>query len=205
MRNGAKAPFYFMAIELLQHEIYGYRARTIENAKQADHTILFCANKNSSGSELTKRSAARYTMVGVDRDGIDNHNRMNHIRLEAGMQIIREIRDIESPKLNIAGNTMFTFYMHHIRQEDVNQFVYDVLRIVMTYVPIKEIRSGGQTGADVAGLVAAHKLGIPAIGLYPAEYMIRTFEGEDVHTSADEQMWYIENWSDALENNVILW
>tara|TARA_Y100000593_G_C4320160_1_gene343371 strand:+ start:6278 stop:6862 length:585 start_codon:yes stop_codon:yes gene_type:complete len=194
-----------MTIELLQHDIFGYKARTIENAKKADHTILFCANKASSGSKLTKQFSSRYTMIDVDMDAINKPNYMNHVRLKAAMKIVREIRDIESPKLNIAGNTMFTFYLHHIRQEDVNQFIYDVLRIVMTYVPIEEIRSGGQTGADVAGLVAAYKLGIPAIGLYPAEYMIRTFEGEDVYSSADEQMWYIENWAEELENNVIIW
>ena len=45
---------------------------------------------------------------------------------------------------------------------------------------IQKVRSGGQTGADEAGLVAGERLGLETTSLCPKGWRFRTANGEDI-------------------------
>jgi len=62
----------------------------------------------------------------------------------------------------------------------VNQYVYDVLALVHKHLPIRQVVSGGQSGADLAGLVAAVALDIQCSGTWPKGYKMRFEDGKDV-------------------------
>ena len=47
-------------------------------------------------------------------------------------------------------------------------------------VTISEIRSGGQTGVDEAGIIAAQRLGIPSSVHAPRGFVFRNKEGQDI-------------------------
>lgn len=93
--------------------------------------------------------------------------------------LYRYCKQYDIKTLNIAGNGIYTLLGYGWGQCKVNQFVYDVLRPVTEHLLISSIMSGGQTGVDIAGLVAAYKLGIPCTGLFPKGFIMRDFTGVD--------------------------
>lgn len=82
--------------------------------------------------------------------------------------------------LNIAGNGIYTLKEHDISQQDCNILLYKILLQVTMYYPIEKVISGGQTGIDWAGLVAATALGIEAEATYPKGFILRRENGVDV-------------------------
>lgn len=62
----------------------------------------------------------------------------------------------------------------------VDKYVFDVLSLVHHRHGIGSLRSGGQTGADEAGIKAGLQLFIPCTALLPAGYMVRTALGRDI-------------------------
>ena len=72
---------------------------------------------------------------------------------------------------------------------------------------IKKVISGGQTGADTAGLAAAYDLGFPTGGTAPLFYRVQTFTGED-STNPELKVKYglseseAYNWAPRTKKNV---
>jgi predicted DNA-binding WGR domain protein len=82
-------------------------------------------------------------------------------------------------------NGLSTLALHGWSQGRINAFVYMVVAKVAEHWSITKIVSGGQTGADIAGLVAAVALQIPAIGTLPHGFRQRDEQGNDHrHTEA---------------------
>lgn len=81
--------------------------------------------------------------------------------------------------VNVAGNGIYHFKELGVTQEDINQYVYDILKPVAQHIELEKIVSGGQTGADIAGLVAAVALGVYAVGTYPKGFKMRYEKGVD--------------------------
>lgn len=163
-------------LTLKAHESYSYVPRTRENAHEADATVAFAVDFTTAGERLTKREASpRY--VGI-RFGTD-------VALAAST--LASYLSSSSPRteLNVAGNGIYTMAEHGFTQAQCNQWVYEVLHLVTKATTIALIRSGGQTGIDQAGLVAALALGIPALGLYPASFRRRNAQGQEVTASAN--------------------
>lgn len=150
-------------LQLVAHAEYSYVPRTTENAKGADVTVAFAVDFNTAGERLTKREAGvRY--VGITY-GIDP--------AVAAASLLKFLVERKGSSLNVAGNGIYTFaenlkLSEVVAQAQANQWVFDVLSRVVAKIPLVSLRSGGQTGIDQAGLVAAVALGIPALGLYPA-------------------------------------
>lgn len=53
------------------------------------------------------------------------------------------------------------------------------MKHIQPHWPLDKVVSGAQTGVDIAGLVAAVKLGIPCVGTLPRGYIQRGFDGVD--------------------------
>ena len=74
-----------------------------------------------------------------------------------------ELSTMRNIKLNIAGNGIYTLVQANSEatQADVNNLVEEILKkFIQEGITIAEIRSGGQTGIDEAGIIAAQRLGI---------------------------------------------
>jgi len=152
-------------VTLLEHQSANYAPRTAVNARSADLTVAFACDFGTAGERLTKRMAeGRFVPVDLGED------------LDAELvarRIISELQRVGGRRLNVAGNGIYTCSRHGLTQKVVNQRVYDVLAQVHRVLALECIQSGGQTGADVAGLVAGIALGIPVIGLWPKGFIQR--------------------------------
>jgi hypothetical protein len=146
----------------------GYAKRTVINAQSA-FTIAIALDFNTSGEKLTKRSSSK-GLIAIP---------FTTPKERAAAMVIDEMRMHYTHDINIAGNSLYTYYKRGYSQHDVNVYVYEVLKIVHKLHGIDSIRSGGQSGADFAGLVAGVMLGVPTIGLYPHKYLMRDASGKD--------------------------
>jgi hypothetical protein len=164
------------ALELLAHSSGSYVPRTGENARSADVTVAVASNFETGGERLTARVAgSRYVAIPYGTPVQQAAERLSGFLLRQ-----------EAKSLNVAGNGIYTLAGKGVSQAEANQYIYDVLRRVMDTAPLDHVRSGGQTGIDTAGLVAAYALGVPATGLYPKGYRRRNAEGEEVYSTAEE-------------------
>lgn len=161
---------------LSEHCSENYAPRTRRNASLGHVTAAFALDYATVGEKLTKSAAGpKYFAVTAD---MVNPSR----RLAEFIQIRREGKPVT---LNIAGNSLNTFARRGWTQDIVNQVIYDILKQTHSYYPIDRIISGGQTGADIAGIIAAIKLGVPAEAMFPRGFKQRAQSGTDhFHTKA---------------------
>ena len=96
------------------------------------------------------------------------------------------LRKRDARVLNVAGNAITTFMKAGHNQSGVNLYVFDVLELVHRHWGLHKVISGGQTGADIAGIIAAHRLGVDATALLPKGFLQRNERGQDVHRSAQD-------------------
>lgn len=159
----------------------GYAQRTKENAQQADLTIAFAADFDTAGEKATI-NAAGDSLIKVELDGPDFD--------AAGMaaevwDLLTEQEKSKPLVLNIAGNTLFTLKNYGISQENIDNAVTSFIgEIRMLGMDIRSIRSGGQTGADQAGIVAAKTFGIPAVVHGTRDWKMRGEDGMDISSEA---------------------
>lgn len=161
---------YFNDADVVDAKIHtvgkSYKERTEYNAKNSHITIAFASDFTSPGEKLTKQLAGnKYFPVFLN---ISNGVIVNDPR-EAAENFLKKLRFLykdnpgvidEEFVINIAGNTLAHL---GIKQETLNNYVTAVLRNILNlrkkdntplFKSIKII-SGGQTGADEAGIIAA--------------------------------------------------
>lgn len=163
---------------ILQLEIFGkgYRSRTLRNAEMAGATVAFAVDFATAGERLTRKAAGpRYLAIPLGGSGT-----------EAARMLYRHLRALNAKTLNVAGNGIYTLDKFSWSQEGANAWVYRVMSTVHKHWPIEGVRSGGQTGIDIAGLVAAVALGIPATGCFPAGFLQRGTDGIDGEVTESE-------------------
>lgn len=68
---------------------------------------------------------------------------------------------------------------YNLTQKQITIYLYRILEKITQQYRFDEIRSGGQTGTDEAGVKAADMLGIKAVALYPKGFKIRLENGKD--------------------------
>ena len=152
-----------LPLQLVEHPSADYAPRTGVNARSADLTVAFAVDFNTAGERLTHRlSGTRY--VGIPYGSPVQ---------EAAEQLAKALRVQNAHTLNVAGNGIYTLAKQGVTQAQANQWVYDVFVLARVSDRLTEIRSGGQTGIDTAGLVAALALKVPAVGLYPKGFKRR--------------------------------
>lgn len=168
-----------------QHDSGRYAPRTWENAKSADLTVAFASDYTTRGEQLTLRAAGEaYVAIPVSIEPI-----------EAARRLYRAMSAAKARTLNVAGNGIYTLSKHGWTQESINAWVYQVIGKVHQHWLIEFIRSGGQTGVDVAGLVSAHALGIDCLGLFPKHFLQRGEDNIDVRRTATELEAEIRTWA----------
>lgn len=161
-------------VHIRQHASAGFAERTKENANAAGATVAIATNFETAGERLTKRAAGdKYFALGFDVPAA-----------KAGLRLAKFMRSMGTTTLNVAGNGIYTLVKSGMTQQSVNQHVHDIIAAAHKLLPITNIVSGGQTGVDIAGAVAAKALGIPATITLPQGFRQRNEANQDVSNTA---------------------
>ena len=175
-----------------------FKPRTIDNINNSHITIAFANDFSTAGEQLTTNEANKrnkYLRPGSGRD--TKHIPMSNLEaLNNPKETAKEIAEFFKKRysnsktfvLNIAGNGIYSLNRVTTQQE-LNSKMRDVLKELMNELPNTEIivRSGGQTGMDLAGVVAAYSLGLKTIIHMPSGYRIRTKENKDMSFKSKEE------------------
>lgn len=158
----------------------GYPARTRTNIISSDITIAFADDFSTAGEKLTKSLCKKYkrTYIQIPLGKFNSEQASTIITLGIGFDNLFKQNKI----INIAGNGIYSL---DYTQQELNVYLEDVLHYVKLSLEscnenILLIRSGGQTGIDEAGVVAANRLGIPTLVFAPKGWMFRNKEGKDI-------------------------
>ncbi len=156
-------------LEIVEHKSTSYAPRTYHNASMADITIALAVDYETAGEKLTHKAAGdNYVKLPLSTD-----------YLQLARHLYGHMRQIDARIINVAGNGIYTLNKHGWTQIQVNRVVYDILNLVNNFWKIDKIVSGGQTGVDIAGGVAAYKLGIDCEMTLPKGFKQRYFNGKD--------------------------
>lgn len=155
-------------MKVREHKSPKYQQRTELNASSADLTIACAEDYESSGERLTRRLAEargkeRYLKLPLSMKPI-----------EAARLLWRRCKDLNVRTLNIAGNGIYTLKKYGWTDDSVNEWMYQMFKFVSQHHDFDLFISGGQTGADFAGGVAAEALGIDAVMTFPKGFKQRT-------------------------------
>ncbi len=157
----------------------GYQQRTKENADWSDITLALATDFSTAGEKLTKKVAGeKYTAAKLYKGSLEDPEELT-VDYSALNDVVEKAKKVGRPiKLNIAGNGIYTF---KVSQEKINDVLYSTIKYLQDNgVEIQEVRSGGQTGVDEAGIIAAQRLGIPASVHAPKGFVFRTVDGRDI-------------------------
>lgn len=147
----------------------GYANRTIANARAADLTICFGVNFKSPGMILTHKSSyGKYFPV----------NMLYKIDDKLINELVAAIFDRSPDIINIAGNSIYSM-RELMTQEQCDEYVFNVLQLVLECFQGISFRIGGQSGGDLAGGLAVDKLGLDCICLAPKNWLFRDINGKD--------------------------
>lgn len=143
-----------------------YRSRTNSNAQNTDATLIICPwESGSPGERRTRTAASKENNDGKKKIIADiRYNTSSRKAAELAEKNLKEREDLDLSKgitLNIAGNSINKIIAKGSNQEEVNKYVYNVLKELSSRVKINQVVTGGQTGVDEAGIIAAAALGIP--------------------------------------------
>lgn len=150
-----------------------YATRTRENVEWSDVTIALAEDFSTAGERLTAREASKegkyiHTSLTASSKAQDIATILYNDLVKLGKTT--------NIKLNIAGNGIYSLSQP---QEFYDNLLEEVISILQDKgVTIAEIRSGGQTGIDEAGIIAAQRLGIPNSVHTTADFTFRTSPGK---------------------------
>lgn len=166
-------------LRIVEHTKSGYRQRTRENANSAGLTAAFAVDFNTAGERLTRECAGeRYVPIDPRNDPV-----------QSARMLFSALRYFNARVLNVAGNGIYTLSLHGWDQERADAYVYTVIAKAHEHWALERIVSGGQTGMDIAGGVAASVLGIPAVLTLPKGFKQRHEDKVDrIHTEDDIRM-----------------
>lgn len=159
----------------------GYKARTVLNA-QADVTIAFGVDFTTAGEICTMDAVINAGKLFVTCDLEKSYSVIKFF--EGGKIVPPTFRFWDIRTLNVAGNSIDTFYKTNPKytQDAVDQIICQCLSEMLSECDnIEAIYSGGQTGADEAGIKAGLALEIPVIVNAPRGYKLRLIDGQDVY------------------------
>lgn len=170
------------------HTSSRYSPRTYANAHGADLTVAVAVDFTTAGERLTHKAArGKYLAIQLQGDPV-----------AAARNLYAEMRRRNGRTLNVAGNGIYTLSRHGWDQEQVNEWIHAMLAKVAAHWPLTLVRSGGQTGVDIAGVAAAHALGLDALALLPAGYIQRYGDQVDKPHTHDEIVSQVQHYANRL-------
>lgn len=173
-------------INILEHKSSSYAPRTYHNAAQG-LTLAYAVDHSTAGEKLTQKAAGDKIVIIDALHTLDDRY--------PARALFSALRKHNCHTVNVAGNGIYTFAKHGLGQQNVNDAIYNILNLVNQHWPITHIVSGGQSGADLAGLVAAAHLGIECTGMWPKGYKMRFENGIDVYHTPEQIMEIINQYA----------
>ena len=164
-----------------------YKDRTKLNVESSDVTIGLAADYTTLGEKLTQREAgSKYVKhEGNDSSFVDN--------------IVSKLEESKGSTINVTGNGIYTWKEHGKDQDTLNRQMFDVLKQVKERYPnFTGIVTGGQTGSDIAGAVAAKALGLDVTVNMPKGFKQRDIDGVDFTQTQEDVNTYIESAASEL-------
>lgn len=154
-----------------------YADRTKKNIEAADITVVFAIDFNSKGTKDTIRYAEK-KKKGVIQFTIGSDTSPEAIERIINDYLTKAKHASKKPSLsiNIAGNGITSLDKYDITQDQVDAEVLDAIKQLQNYITISNIRSGGQTGVDEAGIKAGLALGIPTHVHAPRGFRFRVLD-----------------------------
>ncbi|MFW9600941.1 MAG: hypothetical protein ACMV1B_01305 [Prevotella sp.] len=159
-----------------------YKDRTKLNVESSDVTIGLAADYTTLGEKLTQREAgSKYVKhEGSDASFVDN--------------IVAKLEESKGSTINVTGNGIYTWKDHGKDQDALNKQMFDVLsQVKEKYPDFTGIVTGGQTGSDIAGAVAAKALGLDVTVNMPKGFKQRDIDGVDFTQTKEDVNTYIES------------
>lgn len=151
----------------------GYAHRTRENADACGLTAAFALDFMTGGERLTRSAAGEAKYVKLPLAGAST--------MELASILVEALDRTGARMLNVAGNGLYMLSKHWAAfpEQIVDETVRRMLEHAFFYHAVELVRSGGQTGADTAGIRAAVALGVPAHAHLPAGFLYRAADGVD--------------------------
>lgn len=175
-------------INIREHSSSSYAPRTWHNAAQGV-TLAIAVDFSTAGEKLTTKAAQKNGIVHLDAWEFSNS------WIPAARQLYKKLKEKDLHVINVAGNGIYTYAKKGFTQEGVNSMVRLVLKQVSEHWRVDHIVSGGQTGADLAGLVAAAQLDIECTGMWPKGYKMRFEDGIDRNHTQEQIMEIINQYA----------
>lgn len=165
-------------LTIVEHKSESYAPRTYHNASQGV-TLAIATDFTTAGEKLTHKAAK-------DKIVQQGFNIILWDEVIPARKLYSMLKKYDCHIVNVAGNGIYTLQKKGVTQKEANQYVYDILKLVNTHWPITKIVSGGQTGIDIAGLVAGCALDIETVGTWPKGFKMRFEDGKDVSMTEDQ-------------------
>lgn len=168
-------------IKIIEDKSSSYSPRTYANAKSAQLTVAFAEDFTTAGEKCTHKAAGdAYVSIALMEAPII-----------AARALYKALRDKDVKVLNVAGNGIYTLNKFGWTQEKLNAHIFQILSKVTEHWKLDKVVSGGQTGVDMAGVIAAHALGIDAQALLPKGFIQRGTDKQDVPKSEQLIMYQV--------------
>jgi len=162
-----------VSIETINNNNYADRTRTNANA---DVTIAIATDFNTPGEKLTKKAVNQNGKLYLPINIQDGNIKLTKSVINNLVEKIKALGK-DSIELNIAGNGIYSF--NQTNQDTLNKYLTKLIEELLNNgIKIHLIRSGGQTGIDEAGIIAAINNNIPAKVLGTNNYAFRVTEEE---------------------------
>lgn len=199
-------------VTIVELKASDYPTRTKHNASTSDVTIAFAADFSTAGEDLTKTAAAgKYITAPLSESLKDDGAAIDMPETWYASSFMKLVNGAPAI-INIAGNTLAKLMKALPNKKDesradkavraqqlANRIVYQALKALHEKSPITKIVSGGQTGADIAGAVAAKALGIPVEVVMPKGFLQQDRNGnKTTQVSAQAIIKQIEDGAAAL-------
>lgn len=164
-----------------------YQSRTAKNAEWSDITLAFAVDVNSPGELETKAAAGDKFLSFEIPDRDETITETSYVKGLVSEVVSAIVSHPSYPdlcrqgiKLNIAGNRLSVLARHGISQDGMDNLLLSVMKgLLKSNIPIAEVRSGGQSGVDEAGIHAAQDCSLPCSILCPKGFRFSTAEGEE--------------------------
>lgn len=177
-----------LMINIREHSSSSYAPRTWHNAAQGV-TLALAVDFNTAGEKLTTKAAEKKGIVHCDAANFATDG------IRAARELYTMLKESDCRTVNVAGNGIYTYDKRGFTQEGVNHMIHTILAKVHEHWPLEHVVSGGQSGADLAGLVAAAHLDINCTGLWPKGYKMRFENGVDVNHTPQQIMEMINKYA----------
>jgi len=174
-------------INIREHKSSSYAPRTYHNAAQGV-TLAIAVDFTTAGEKLTTKAANGKIVHLNAKDFATDW-------MPASRALYKMLKEHDCRVVNVAGNGIYTFSKHWFDQQGVNFMVHQVLKQVHEHWKLDHVVSGGQTGSDLAGLIAAAQLDIDCTGMWPAGYKMRFENGVDVNHTPEQIMEIINQYA----------